>query len=208
MGIAPEWMTIRTGDESIKHQSLKFRRCPQLGESTRMRSIGLLRQIPTSRKRICKTLLRVWLACFLLIDSGCSRHRPYEGKSVTQLTQMLQSDDSNKQIQGAFGLSQLGSQAKDAAPALVTALKSRHTSVREHAALALGTISPEAQVAVPALTEALRDSEMTVRRQAAIALGRLGPEARLGLSALEKASRDPDRLVREAVRQAVSQIKK
>jgi hypothetical protein len=208
MGIAPEWMTIRTGDESIVHQSLKFSRFSQLVESARMRSIDLLRQVPGERRRFCKAFLQVWLACFLLLDSGCGRHRPYEGKSVTQLTQMLESDDSIKQVQGAFGLSQLGSQAKDAAPALVAALKSRHTSVREHAALALGTISPEAEVAVPALTEALRDSEMTVRRQAAIALGRLGPEARSGLPALQKASRDPDRLVREAVRQAVSQIKK
>jgi HEAT repeats len=204
MGIAPEWMTIRTGDESIEHQSLKFGRYPQLGESARLRR----RQVRDVRKRICRALLQVWLACFFLIDSGCSRHRPYEGKSVAQLTQMLQSDDSIKQVQGAFGLSQLGSQAKDAAPALVTALKSRHTSVRENAALALGTISPEPEVAVPALTEALRDSEMTVRRQAAIALGRFGPEARSALPALEKASRDSDRLVREAVRQAVGQIKK
>ena len=201
-------MTIRTGDESIEHQSLKFNRYPQLGESLKKRSIGLLKLVPVVRKRFCKVLLQVWLACFLLLDSGCGRHRPYEGKSVTQLTQMLQSEDSVKQVQGAFGLSQLGSQAKDAAPALVVALKNRHTSVREHAALALGNISPEAEVAVPALTEALRDSEMTVRRQAAIALGRLGPEARSALPALEKASRDPDRLVREAVRQAVGQLKK
>jgi HEAT repeats len=204
-------MTMRKRDESIEHQFLNSSRFSQLDEAARMKSMwpaDVLRNDPEVRNRFCKAVWLVWLACFLLVESGCSRHRPYEGKSVTQLEQMLQSDDSTKQVQGAFGLSQLGSQAKGAAPALVAALKNRHTSVREHAALALGTISPEADVAVPALTEALRDSEMTVRRQAAIALGRLGPEARPALSALEKTSRDPDRLVREAVRQAVGQIKK
>ena len=171
-------------------------------------SIDLLKTGPTVRTSLCKAGLLVWLSCFFLFDIGCSRHRPFEGKTVAQLTLMLQSDDSVKQVQGAFGLSQLGSQAKDAGPALIAALKSRHTSVREHAALALGTISPELDLAVPALTAALQDSEMTVRRQAAIALGRIGPEARSALPALEKASRDPDRLVREAVRMAVGQIKR
>jgi hypothetical protein len=160
------------------------------------------------RTRVCIAVLQTSLACLMLADSGCGRRRPYEGKSVAELTKMLKSDDSIKQVQGAFGLSQLGSQAKEAGPELITALKSNHTSVRENAALALGNISPEASVAVPALTDALRDSELTVRRQAAIALGRLGPEAKVALPALEKASRDPDHLVRQAARQAVGQIRK
>lgn len=153
-------------------------------------------------------VLRIALACLILVDSGCGRRRPYEGKSVAELTRMLQSDQPIKQVQGAFGLSQLGSQAKGAAPALVTALKSSHTSVREHAALALGSISPETGVAMPALTDALRDAEVTVRRQAAIALGRLGPDAKAALPALEKAARDPDNLVRQAARQALGQIRR
>jgi HEAT repeats len=162
-------------------------------------------RVPT---RLCDKLFFASLACLMLVDSGCGRRRPYEGKSVAELTRMLQSDDSIKQVQGAFGLSQLGLQAKEAGPDLIIALKSNHTSVRENAALALGNISPETTIAVPALTEALRDPEMTVRRQAAVALGRLGPEAKVALPALERAGHDTDHLVRQAARQAVGQIRK
>jgi HEAT repeat protein len=172
------------------------------------RMIGFVRNGTAMPTKNCGAIWLVAIACLMLVDSGCSRRRPYEGKSVAELTKMLQSDDSIKQVQGAFGLSQLGSQAKDAAPTLVAALSSSHASVREHAALALGSISPEANVAVPALANALRDSEVTVRRQAAIALGKLGSEAKPALPALEKASRDPDNLVRQAARQALSQIRK
>jgi HEAT repeat protein len=163
---------------------------------------------PALRPRNWTIILPAGLACLLLLECGCSRGRPYEGKSVDQLTQMLQSDDPIKQVQGAFGLGQVGPQAKEAGPALIHALKDRHTSVRENAALALGKISPDVTEAMPALTDALRDPEVTVRRQAAIALGRIGHEARAALPGLEKASRDPDHLVREAAKDAVSKIRK
>ena len=61
---------------------------------------------------------------------------------------MLESDDPVKQVQGAFGLNKLGNKANEAVPALVQALKSRHTSVRENAALALGNIASQPGLAV------------------------------------------------------------
>src|SRR5437660_1653899 len=85
---------------------------------------------------------RAMLLCVLLL-AGCKAKPPFEGKSVAELQGMLRSGDADVQVQGAFGLSRLGPEAKAAVPALADALKTPAASVREAAASALGHIGPD-----------------------------------------------------------------
>jgi HEAT repeat protein len=148
------------------------------------------------------------LCILLLVAVGCGTPAPpYEGKSVAQLQRMLDDSDPAVQVQGAFGLAQHGSDAKDAVPTLVKALTSKETLVRQNVALALGKIGPDAKEAVPALVDALNDPEWSVRRQAAMALGEIGPEARAALPALENQARDANELVRKAAEEARKKIR-
>lgn len=149
-------------------------------------------------------LVLVWLPLALAL--GCHRTAPYEGKSCQELQAMLHNADPDVQVQGAFGLSQLGAEAKPAVPDLAEALGSASALVRQTAALALGQIGPEARAAVPQLTASLHDPEWSVRRQAAIALGQIGPEARSAKAALEKLTEENNRLVSAAAKEALDRI--
>jgi HEAT repeat protein len=142
----------------------------------------------------------------LVLVAGCRAQSPIEGKSAAELEAMLRGGDATAQAQGALGLSKLGPAAAPAVPALIDALKSPQTLVRQNAALALGEVGPGAKAAVPALAEALRDREWVVRRQAAVALGRLGPDARPAVPALERLTRDANSLVSKAAREALQKV--
>jgi HEAT repeat protein len=148
--------------------------------------------------------MRLLLAAFCLCLYGCSS-KPYEGKTVGELEQMLHDPNPAVQVQGAFGLSRLGPDAREAVPGLIASLEGE-ALVRQNAALALGAIGPEAKGAVPALIRLLSDPEWTVRRQAATALGQIGPDAKEAVKALEKLHNDKDRLVRKAAEEAKSKI--
>jgi HEAT repeat protein len=145
------------------------------------------------------------LLLFLLAPAGCGVKAPYEGKNAAQLERMLHDPSPAVQAQGAYGLSLLGPEARDAVPALIEAL-TKESIVRQNAALALGHIGPDAKDAVPALIVALGDSEWAVRRQAALALGGIGPEARAAIPELEKLKRDKDKLVRNAADEALTRV--
>ncbi len=153
--------------------------------------------------------IRGWVILFLPVFfiSGCRAKAPYEGKSVAQLRRMLHDADPKAQVQGAFGLSQLGSQAREALPDLLEALKSADPLVRQNAALALGSIGPEAADAVPGLTDLLRDSQWPVRRQVALSLGEIGPEAKSALPELDKLKKDPHKRVADAALEAAKKIR-
>ncbi len=152
---------------------------------------------------------RAWLALVGVILTAlpaCRSRAPYEGRSPAQLERMLHDPKPAVQAQGAYGLSLLGAQAKDAVPALINALRGE-TLVRQNAALALGSMGPEARDAVPALTQLLADPEWTVRRQAALSLGEIGSEARTAVPALEKLTHERDSLVRKAAQDALAKIR-
>jgi HEAT repeat protein len=151
-------------------------------------------------------LLHSILALSVAAAAGCGAKAPYEGKTAAELERMLHDTNPAVQAQGAYGLSLLGPEARDAVPALIEAL-TKETIVRQNAALALGHIGPDAKAAVPALIGALSDSEWTVRRQAALALGEIGAEAGAAIPQLEKLRHDKDRLVRHAATQALAQVK-
>ncbi len=143
------------------------------------------------------------LAAFLA--TSCASKPPYEGKSVDQLEEMLKSEDSARQVQGAYGLSRLGPEASPAVPTLIELLNSPNALVRQSAAAALGKIGPAAGSAVPALVRMLKDRDWLMRRHAAMALGDLGPTARAAVADLQ-ALRGDRPTVREAAEQALARI--
>jgi HEAT repeat protein len=147
------------------------------------------------------------LVLVTLLSFSCQRRAPYEGKTVAELRRMLDDPSSAVQFQGAFGLSQLGKEAREAVPDLVQGL-GKEPLVRQMAALALGNIGPDAREAVPALINALNDPAWSVRRQAAIALGQIGPDAAFALPFLEKHAKDKDKQVARAATDAVRRIRK
>jgi HEAT repeat protein len=148
-------------------------------------------------------LIAVLAACAAI---SCRGKPPYEGKSVAQLERMLKSSDSAVQVQGAYGLSLKGAEARPAVPALIEQLGSPNVLVRQNAAFALGKIGPDAREAVPGLIQLMNDSDWTVRRQAAMSLGQIGPDAKDAVERLVKLRRDRIPLVRQAAEEALAQI--
>jgi HEAT repeat protein len=105
------------------------------------------------------------------------------------LVRALQSQNPTDRARAARDLGRLGWLAREALPALVTALRDDDAKVRETGAHAIGLMGPEA---LPALVEMLTHEDKYVRRQAVWALGKLGPLARPTLSNLCRALKDAD----------------
>jgi HEAT repeat protein len=108
------------------------------------------------------------LAALVLLTVGCGQQ---EKKSPASLAQELKAADEAVRIKAANQLGALrGEEARQAAPALVEALKDPGSQVRAASARALGSLGAEARPAVPALTKALKDSDDQVRALAGEAL--------------------------------------
>jgi hypothetical protein len=72
-------------------------------------------------------------------------------------------------------LAGMGSEDREAVPALVELLQAGEVPDRKLAALTLGYLGPAAAAAVPALLLAVRDAAEGVRKMAHVALDRIGP---------------------------------
>src|SRR5271154_5540794 len=99
--------------------------------SSMRRDVGYHSTLPpavaNNTLRRCSLAARFGLMLLLALALGvCGCHsRPgYEGKSVAQLQEMLADSRPAVQIQGAYGLSRLGPEARSAVPALGQALSS------------------------------------------------------------------------------------
>jgi HEAT repeat protein len=114
-----------------------------------------------------------------------------------------------------------GTEAAEAVPELIAALRDEDRRVRWFAAEALGLVGPEAKAAVPALVEAFRSLEVVtadqganvesirkapIRLIAAFALGKIGPAARAAIPDLTAALSGPDSRVRGAAARALGLI--
>jgi HEAT repeat protein len=144
----------------------------------------------------------------VVLVAGCSSKPPHQGRSVAQLERMLADPDPRTQVQGAYGLGVLGSEAAPAVPALAQALKSPDPLVRQQAATALGEIGPGAARATPDLATALSDPEWAVRRQAAVSIGNIGPPAKAVAEAgLTRCLQDSHNLVRKAAKESLTRIR-
>ena len=105
------------------------------------------------------------------------------------LVRALHSQSPTDRARAARDLGRLGWLAREALPALVTALQDDDAKVRETGAHAIGLMGPEA---LPALIEMLAHDDKYVRRQAVWALSKLGPLARPTLGDLCRALKDAD----------------
>ncbi|MFL5241018.1 MAG: HEAT repeat domain-containing protein [Gemmataceae bacterium] len=95
----------------------------------------------------------------------------------------LRSQDAPARKKAAAILWQMGTDAKEATPALLEVAKDSDPQVREAAVKALGRTGQGTQDAIPALIEALKDDEAAVRAAAARSLAeswRLGATGRPG----------------------------
>ena len=101
---------------------------------------------------------------------------------VSMLVHRLLEDDSRR---SAWELAGLGSNAREAIPALRGALTDKRLPARVYAAIALVGIDPNSVETVPVLTEALNHPDEEIPDSWVInALATLGPKARVALPAL------------------------
>ena len=103
----------------------------------------------------------------------------------------------------AKDLGRLGWLARDAMPALVSALDDQEAKVRETAAHAIGGMGPEA---LATLVMMLGHGDKYVRRNAVWALGKLGPLARPALDDLCKSLKDNDPRTASGAAQALGNM--
>jgi HEAT repeat protein len=106
-------------------------------------------------------------------------------------------------LEAAKDLGRLGWLAREAMPALVSALDDRDPKVREAAAHAIGQMGPES---LPVLAKMLNHQDKYVRRNAAWAMGKLGPLARPALSSLCEALKDTDPRTASGTAQALGNM--
>ncbi len=89
-------------------------------------------------------------------------------------------------------LARLGTQAKEAVPALIRAAQCDDPLARHEALLALGAIGPAARAAVPAAVKAMQDLDPNVRYSACYALGKMGRTAMAAKEPLQQMLADSD----------------
>jgi HEAT repeat protein len=107
-----------------------------------------------------------------LLPAGCSENAGR--RSVADLIHDLTHPDENVRVGAAAGLTNFSpSEAREAVPALVEALRDKSPQVRVYAADTLGYLGPEARAAVPKLKDLLRDPDEAVREGAAAALKKI-----------------------------------
>jgi hypothetical protein len=149
-------------------------------------------------------------ACLALADCGGWAQGTTEA-SVQELIQRLGDKDTDASVRSdaAQALGKIGQGAKEAAPALITALANdKDRWVRAEAAVALKDIGPGAEEVAPALITALaNDKDPNVRSSAAMALGEIGPGVKEAAPALISAlANDKDSSVREYAARALGEI--
>jgi hypothetical protein len=133
-------------------------------------------------------------ACWL-VAAGILVARQLRESPTARLIRQLQDPDDDIRQDAARALGELGSEAKDAAPALTEALEDADAEVRYRALKALSKIGFAEKTAVPALAKRLKDDDRNVRYYAAKMLSKMGPDAAPAVEALTTRSgirrRDP-----------------
>jgi HEAT repeat protein len=100
-------------------------------------------------------------------------------QSVASLRALPKRHDGNQRQAAAKQLADLGSDAQDAVPELIHALRDRKVQVRFWSCVALGLIGPAAVAAIPELVRIWQKGTERdrIRSQAASALGLIGEAA-------------------------------
>ena len=143
-------------------------------------------------------------ALLLLTVCLCQPSAQENGPTITQLSDDLQSGNTQERRNAALALSELGPEAAEALPALIPALDDGDEQVWFHAVTAIARIGPQALPAVPALLEDLAESGRRGANpkwyRSAFALGSIGPAA---LPKLRPALKNPDSRIRSGAAKAL-----
>jgi HEAT repeat protein len=115
-------------------------------------------------------------------------------------------EDVGARCHAAGILGRMGAAAKEAAPALVAALKDKDEDIRFAVAVALVRIGTRQSEAFTFLRTALKDKDEVVRRHAAQVLGQIGAAAKPAVPALSDALKDEEGSVRIPVAAALVRI--
>src|SRR5690242_14914360 len=104
-----------------------------------------------------KTLGKWLLACTICL-TGSALRADENDAFVDALIKQLKSPDSDMRRQAATKLGEIGKEAKNAGPALVTAIKTdKDLFVRRFSAQSLGQVEADPKLAVPALAALLKE---------------------------------------------------
>ena len=183
-----------------------------------------------------RLVLPAVMALAAIVSAAPSRAAQEERPpSVQDLIHELKSGAPYERASAAVALGNRGPEAKEAAPALIEALKDRQSvrwyvrdaiqgigledatglipilkekdsDVRRAAARVLGEIGPAAKTAVPALIEMVGDADAKVRYAALTALAKIGPASPEVVPAIVKALQDKDQVVRSAALHSLGEI--
>jgi HEAT repeat protein len=135
------------------------------------------------------------------------RNKPPPLEAIKSLTTALKDVDVEVRYHAAWGLAEVGAEAKPDVKALIVMLTDPEERCRVEAANALGRIGPTATPATAALLLALKDVSASVRREAAGALGKVGsPELNVVKSLIEVFEKDPDSMTRRRAAEALGRL--
>ena len=125
---------------------------------------------------------------------------------VDTLVKDLQAKDPKTRLAAAQSLGEMGSAARKAVPALVSAASAKNAdlALRHEAIQSLGRIG--SATAVPALTTALDDSAGIIRYSAIQSLGMIGPESKGAVPQLEKLLKADEPYLQMAAAGALARI--
>jgi HEAT repeat protein len=140
---------------------------------------------------------------YLLMSDVLTQQMIPADDPLPTLVRGLQSHTPADRLLAAKDLGRLGWLAREALPALVSALEDGDPKVREAAAHAVGQMGPDG---LPALSGMLNHPDKYVRRNAAWAMGKLGPLARPALPLLCAALKDSDPRTASGTAQALGNM--
>lgn len=133
--------------------------------------------------------------------------------AVADLALAIKDPDDKVWYSAFVALGKIGPDAKEAIPALTSALEDKNRSVRMMAVHALVRIDPNnkalsehAAEVVPVLTDVLKHEDKNMRSWAAVSLGRFGRNARDAVPLLVDALKDKEAGVRSSVAEALGKI--
>jgi S1-C subfamily serine protease len=129
-----------------------------------------------------------------------------QAQDVSALSEGLSSPSTAVRERTMQALARLGPDARDAVPALKTALKDREKAIKLQAAQTLEAVGPAAKDAIPALTEALKDADTEVGLASARALLKLG-ETKTAVAFLVDVLKNGNQEQQRASIQVISQAK-
>lgn len=121
--------------------------------------------------------------------------------SIAQLIELLREGGMDQKQEAAVALSQMGMEATEAVPDLITLLTSPDAQARKLAALALGETG--AREAVEPLIVALGDEAEGVQHRAEVALKELGRALPQVVSVLFDAYEEGSLIVRRRIRRVI-----